>query len=73
MGGQFLPCYCTLGIDLLLGFVLDQIVQKPPPSDYPMHDDQIIRSTGLSDVRAPDYPTGFCLAFFAHLDPVKPR
>ena len=49
----------VLCVDLLLGFVLEQFVQKSLPSDYPVHDDRNIRSVGLSDVRAPDYPTGF--------------
>ena len=65
--------FVVLCVDLLLGFDLDQLVQKPLPSDYPMHDNRIIRSVGLSDVRAPDYPTDYYLGYFAHLDPVKPR
>ena len=63
----------VLCIDLLLGFVLNQSVQKSPSSDYPMHDDRNIRSVGLSDVRAPDYLIDFYLAYFAHLDPNKPQ
>ena len=60
-------------MDLLLGLVLNQSVQKSLPSDYPMHDDRNIQSVGLSDVRAPNYPIGFYLAYFAHLDPNKPQ
>ena len=52
-----------LCVDLLLGFDLHHFVQKPSQSDYPMHDDRIIRSIRLSDVRAPDYPTGYCLSY----------
>ena len=63
----------VLCVDLLIGFDLAQIVQKSSQSDYPMHDDRIIRSIGLSDVRAPDYLTGYLLLYFAHFDLVKSR
>ena len=54
-----------LCVDRLLGFDLDHFVQKTSQSDYPMLDDRIIRFIGLSDVRAPDYPTD-CFPFFLH-------
>ena len=60
-------------MDVLLGVIVNQSVQKSSPSDYPMHADRIIRSVGLSDVRAPDYPTDFYFTHFALIDPNKPR